>query len=120
CVDGAAWILRLSGSGVFRKRDRDQVVDQADETRAAARLQPVEQRGLLQVMVRDQQVTRTRSGLTQSPKQPVLAAEKCGEAAAPAETANPALVAGDVAATAPSGADRRDKGLRRRARHEAA
>src|SRR5436190_20560843 len=111
-------VVRLAGLGVLRKLHRDQVVDQADEARPAARSQACENRGFLQMVVRHQDIDRSLTALTQSGEQTRLAAGERGEAAAPSETADFALIAGGIGAAAPSRANRGDKTFRYPPRHK--
>ena len=112
-------VVRLAGLGVFRKLHRNQVVDQADEARPAARSQACENRGFLEMVVRHQDIDWSLTALTQTGEQTRLAAGERGEAAAPSETPDFALIAGGIDAAAPRRANRRDKTFRYAPRHKA-
>ena len=58
-------VRRLARLRVFGKLDRDQVVDQADEARPAARFQARDQSALFEMVVRDQQIDGA-AGLSRS------------------------------------------------------
>ena len=55
-LDAAAVVLRLTGLGIFRILDRDQIVDQTDEPRRAAGFQPGQDGRFLQMVMRYQQI----------------------------------------------------------------
>src|SRR5437879_10066387 len=112
-------VLRLAGLGVFRELHRNQVVDQADEARPAARSQACENRGFLEMVVRHQDIDWSLTALTQTGEQTRLAAGERGEAAAPCETRDFALIAGGIDAAAPGRGKGRDKTFRYAPRHKA-
>ena len=71
-------LLVLARPGIFRKLDRDQIMDQANERHAVPPLQPRDETMFFEVMVRYQQVYRF-GRIAQSVTQERLPAQRTGE-----------------------------------------
>ncbi len=112
-LDPAEMVRRLARLRVFGKFDRDQVVDQADEARPAARFQARDQSAPFEMVVRDQQIDGFAGAVAQHAEQPPLASDQQREAGAARNPAHPPLLLAQVERSAPGGADLADEILGR-------